>query len=118
MRKFLAVVKHEYKKVVMKWSFVIGTLLLPFLAACFALVPALIFSIKGEPTRIAIVDPTGKIAPRIEENLSADRMMAKARKAAEDSFKDINQSQQEKMKRNAQQFVETFQFVEFPYDPS
>ena len=118
MRKFLAVVKHEYKKVVMKWSFVIGTLLLPFLAACFALVPALIFSIKGEPTRIAIVDPTGKIATRVEENLSVDKMTAKARKAAEDSFNNINESQQEKMKRNAQQFVETFRFIEFPYDPS
>ena len=72
MRKFLAVVKHEYRKVVLKWSFLIGTLLLPFLAACFAVVPAVIFYIKGEPTRIAIVDPTGKIAPRLRGNLSAE----------------------------------------------
>ena len=110
MRKFFAIVRHEYRRVVMKWSFVIGTLLLPFLAACFALVPALIFSIKGEPTRIAVVDPTGKIEIRLKENLSADRMMAKAKKAAEDSFKNIDASQQEKMKANAQQFVETFRF--------
>jgi ABC-2 type transport system permease protein len=112
----LAIVKHEYRKVVLKWSFLIGTLLLPFLAACFAVVPMLIFSIKGEPTRIVIVDPAGKIAPRIEENLSADKMMAKAKKAAEDSFKNIDASQQEKMRSNAQQFVETFQFIELPYD--
>lgn len=116
MRKFLAVVKHEYRKVVLKWSFLIGTLLLPFLAACFAVVPAVIFSIKGEPTRIAIVDPTGKIAPRLRGNLSAEKMMEKARKAAKDSMTDLTASQDEKMKRNAQQFVESFIFVDFPYD--
>ena len=117
MRKFLAVLKHEYKKVVLKWSFLIGTLLLPFLAACFAVVPALIFSIKGEPTRIAIVDPTNKIAPRLKENLSAERMYEKARKAATESLTDVSASQEEKMKRNSQQFVETFLFIDHPYDP-
>jgi ABC-2 type transport system permease protein len=117
MRKFLAVVKHEYRKVVLKWSFLIGTLLLPFLAACFAFVPMLIFSIKGEATRIAVVDPTAKIEPRLKENLSADRMMAKARKATAESFKNIDASQQEKMKANAQQFVETFQFIDYPIKP-
>lgn len=116
MRKFLAVVKHEYKKVVLKWSFLLGTLLLPFLAACFAVVPAIIFSIKGEPTRITVVDPTGKIAARLKENLSAERMMEKARKAARDSMTDLSASQDEKMKRNAEQFVESFIFVDYPYD--
>ncbi|HTH37831.1 MAG TPA: hypothetical protein VL572_07690, partial [Pyrinomonadaceae bacterium] len=86
MYKFLAVVRHEYKKVVLKWSFVIGTLLLPFLAACFAIVPMIIFSFKGEPTRIAVADPTGKLLPRIEQNLSADRLNEKAQKAARDSM--------------------------------
>ena len=71
MRKFLAVVKHEYKKIVLKWSFIIGTLLFPIIAAGFAVVPAIIFSIKGEPTRIAIVDPTGKIAARLKEKHGA-----------------------------------------------
>jgi ABC-2 type transport system permease protein len=112
MSKFLAVVKHEYKKVVLKWSFLIATLLMPFLAACFAVVPAIIFSIKGEPTRIAVVDPAGKIAPRLKENLSADKLMAKAKKAMEDSFKDVSASQEAKMKTNAKTFVESFVFVD------
>ncbi len=73
MRKFLAVVKHEYKKIVLKWTFLVATLLFPVIAAGFAIVPALIFSIKGEPTRLIIVDETGKIAPRIRENLVTDR---------------------------------------------
>ena len=60
MQKFLAVVRHEYKKIVLKWSFLIGTLLFPLLAIGFAIVPAIIFSIKGEPTRIAVVDTNRK----------------------------------------------------------
>ncbi len=112
MRKFLAVVKHEYKKVVLKWSFLIGTLLLPFLAACFAVVPAIIFSLKGEPTRIVVVDPTGKIAPRLKQNLSVEKISAKAEKAARDTLKDISASQEEQMKRNAEQFAQGFVFVE------
>ena len=67
MKKFLAVVKHEYKKIVLKWTFLIATLLFPVLAAAFAVVPALLFSIKGEPTRLVIVDQSGKVAARVKE---------------------------------------------------
>lgn len=113
MRKFLAVVKHEYKKVVLKWSFLIGTLLLPFLALVFTFVPMIIFSLRGEPTRIAIADPTGKILPRLEKNLSADRMMEKAEKAAADSLANIDASQEEKMRNNAAQFMQDFNLVHY-----
>ncbi|CAN5432386.1 ABC transporter permease [soil metagenome] len=113
MKKFLAVVKHEYKKVVLKWSFLIGTLLLPFLAACFAVVPAIIFSLKGEPTRIVIVDPTGKIESRLKANLSADKMEARARRAAEKSFEDLTPSQEEQMKRSTEQFAQGFEFINY-----
>jgi ABC-2 type transport system permease protein len=114
MRKFLAVVRHEYKKLVFKWTFLIGTLLFPVIAAMFMVVPALIFSIKSEPMRIAIVDPTGKIAPRIRQNLSAEKLLEKAEKAGRESFKDFDASQEEKMKRNAQQFGESFIFNDYP----
>lgn len=113
MRKFLAVVKHEYKKIVLKWSFLIGTLLFPIIAAGFAIVPAIIFSIKGEPTRIAIVDSSGKIAPRLRENLSAEKIRAKANQAAKDSMSDINASNEETIKRSAEQFGESFVFTDY-----
>jgi ABC-2 type transport system permease protein len=113
MKKFLAVVKHEYKKVVLKWSFLIGTLLLPFLAACFAVVPAIIFSLKGEPTRIVIVDPTGKIEPRLKANLSTEKMEARARRAAEESMSDVMPSQEEQMKRSTEQFAQGFIFIDY-----
>lgn len=113
MRKFLAVVKHEYKKIVFKWTFLLGTLLFPFIGAMFAIVPAIIFSLKGEPTRIAIVDQSGKIAPRLKANLSPERIADKAQKAAKNAIKDLNTSQEEKLKHNAEQLGESFNFVEF-----
>ena len=114
MRKFLAVVKHEYKKVVLKWSFLIGTLLLPTLALVFTFVPMIIFSLRGEPTRIAVYDPSGKILSRLEKNLSTDRLMEKAKKAAVDSLTQIDASQEEKMRNNAAQFMQDFKLI--PYE--
>lgn len=113
MRKFLAVVKHEYKKIVLKWTFLIGTLLFPVIAAMFAIVPALIFSIEGEPTRIAIVDPTGKIAPRLKENLSPEKLEARAKQAVKDSATDLNAPQEEKLKRDTEQFGKSFVFQDY-----
>jgi len=98
MRKFLAVVRHEYRKVVLRWAFLIGTFLFPVLAAGFGLVPALIFSMKSEVTRIAVVDPSGQILPRLKENLSADVISRQVQEAAKGSLKDVTASQQDRMK--------------------
>jgi ABC-2 type transport system permease protein len=116
MRKFLAVVRHEYKKIVLKWTFLIGTLLFPILGAGFALVPALIFSLKGEPTRIVVVDASSKIEPRLRENLTAERISKKAADAARDSVENMTASQEERMKNGASQLASGFIFV--PYDQS
>jgi len=113
MKKFLAIVKHEYKKIVLKWSFLIGTLLFPVIAAGFAVVPAIIFSIKGEPTRIAVIDREGKITPRLKENLSAEKIAERAKQAAQDSMKNLTPNQEEKMKRDLAQFQDSFKFVDF-----
>lgn len=113
MRKFLAVVKHEYKKIVYKWTFLLGTLLFPILGLGFAVVPAIIFSLKGEATRIVIVDPANKISPRLRANLSPEKIEARARQAAKDQMGDLNPSQEEKMKRGADQLAAGFIFVDY-----
>ncbi|MDQ3043074.1 MAG: ABC transporter permease [Acidobacteriota bacterium] len=115
MRKFLAVVKHEYKKIVLKWSFIIGTLLFPIIAAGFAVVPAIIFSIKGEPTRIAVVDQSGKLSARLKENLSVERMSAKVQQAAKDSLKNFDASQQERLNKSAEQLGASFVFTDYDF---
>lgn len=113
MRKFLAVVKHEYKKVVLKWSFLIGTLLLPTMAVLISVVPLILFSLKGEPSKIAVVDASGKIFPRIEKNLSSERIVQKAKKAAQDSMRQFNASQEEKMRNSAAHFMQDFHLVRY-----
>jgi len=113
MRKFLAVVKHEYKKVVYKWTFLVGTLLFPVLGVTFALVPALIFSLKGEPTRLVIVDPTTRIAPRLKENLSAEKIAAQTQQAAKDAKVDVSASQSDQMKQSGKLIAARFVFVDY-----
>ena len=114
MRKFFAVVRHEFKKIVLKWSFLIGTFLLPLLLGVLAMIPVLIFALKGEPTRVAVADPTGNILPRLEKNLSGERLMEKARQAASEQFKDLSRSQEEAMRNDAAMFMENIALV--PYD--
>jgi ABC-2 type transport system permease protein len=116
MKKFLSVVKHEYKKIVLKWSFLIATLLFPIIAAAFAIVPALIFSIKGDATRVVIVDQSGKLAPRIRENLSSEKMAEKIKQAQTDALKNLPASQEEQLKRSAEQMSESFIFVDYSSD--
>ena len=113
MQKFFAVVKHEYRKIVMKWSFLVGTLLFPVIGLGFAVVPAIIFSMKGEQTRIVVVDPTGKVLPRLKENLSSERMREKAQKAAKETLGDLTASQEEQLKRGADQMPAEFNFIDY-----
>jgi len=68
----------------------------PLIAAGF--VNAAIISLsKGEPTRIAMGDQSGKIA--VEENLSAERMTAKA--VMKDSMKNLDAPTDEKNEKTA-----------------
>lgn len=70
MRKFLAVVKREYIQRVRSKFFVVATILGPVLMAGFTIVPALMFQIKsGGPTRLVIVDQTGKMYDRVAKEI-------------------------------------------------
>ncbi|MBK9766184.1 MAG: hypothetical protein IPP63_03735 [Chloracidobacterium sp.] len=113
MRKFLAVVKHEYKKIVLKWTFLLGTLLFPVIGAGFAVVPALIFSIKGEPTRIVIVDRSNRIGMRIRENLSPEKIAARSDQMVKDAVKEMPVAQPGQMNQSAMQSAASFVFVDY-----
>src|SRR5438105_4992621 len=70
MRKFFAVVKREYIQRVRTKFFVVATILGPVLMAAFTIVPAMMFGIKsGGPTRLAIVDQTGKMYERVAKEI-------------------------------------------------
>lgn len=100
MRKLFAVVKREYIQRVRTKFFVVATILGPLLMVGFTVVPALMFGIKsGGPTRIAIVDQTGKMYARVEQELLSDRSRAnptrKPPSQTQPGFSSTNQTDRE-----------------------
>src|SRR5258708_6590294 len=74
MRKFLAVVKREYVQRVRTKFFIVATVLGPLFMAGFTILPAMMFGIKsGGPTRLAIVDQTGRMYERVAKELTSGK---------------------------------------------
>jgi ABC-2 type transport system permease protein len=74
MRKFLAVVKREYVQRVRTRFFIVATVLGPLFMAGFTILPAMMFGIKsGGPTRLAIVDQTGRMYERVAKELTSGK---------------------------------------------
>src|SRR5437763_2793 len=101
MRKFLAVVKREYVQRVKSRMFLVVTIIAPLMFAIFTVVPALIAGIKaGGPTRIAVVDETGRMYERVRESLLSgsdeDEESAEAQAASA-----VNQNRSDRMRRAA-----------------
>ncbi|MGA9997348.1 MAG: ABC transporter permease [Pyrinomonadaceae bacterium] len=73
MNKFLAVIKREYVQRVRSKMFIVMTVLGPLMMVVFTVVPALIFGIKaGGPTRVAVVDLSGRMYERVRDSLLRD----------------------------------------------
>lgn len=74
MTKFRAVVKREYVQRVRSRMFVIVTVGAPLMFALFTVVPVLIAGIKaGGPTRVAVIDETGRMYSRVRDSLKDAR---------------------------------------------
>ena len=86
MNKMFAVMKREYIQAVRRKSFIIMTLLLPFLMAAMVFLPGLLMSRGMGKKRIAVLDGTGRLAAayaKPNEDPKAEKVDAKeeARKA-------------------------------------
>jgi ABC-2 type transport system permease protein len=118
MLKFLAIVRHEYRKIVLRWSFLIATLLLPTLAAAMAFIPALIFSLDSEPLRLVIVDSQGSLKSRIAGTLSRGPAL-REESVPEGMFgEDLSRDQQNRMRRSAPVSAQRIEVVDVPSDES
>jgi len=75
VNKLLAVIKREYVQRVRTRFFVIATILGPILMSAFTIVPGMMMMMhSGGPTRIAVIDQTGKIYASLAKDLeSGDR---------------------------------------------
>jgi ABC-2 type transport system permease protein len=108
MRKFWAVVKREYFKIVWTKLFIISTLFAPLAMFALSFLPVLFFSIKGNALRMAVIEDDGKIFSRLQENLSTEKQLERMKKVSEDSLKNLNATQDEKMRQTAEQFGGNF----------
>jgi ABC-2 type transport system permease protein len=76
VKKLFAVIKREYIQRVRTKFFVIATILGPLMMAAFTVVPALMFGIRaGGPTRLAIVDQTGKMYTRVALEINSSQAL-------------------------------------------
>src|SRR5437588_6462482 len=74
MRKCFGVVKREYIQRVRTKFFVVATILGPVMMAAFTIVPAFMFGLRsGGPTRLAIVDQTGKMYERVAREIVSSK---------------------------------------------
>src|SRR5690349_18836710 len=99
MRKFVAVIKREYVQRVRSKFFVVATVLGPLMMLMFSVVPVYLANIKaGGPTRIAVVDESGKLYERFRDALlrrSDEDEQGRERSPAAA----MNSNQQDRMKR-------------------
>jgi ABC-2 type transport system permease protein len=117
MRKFLAVIKREYVQRVRTKFFVIATVLGPLVMAGFTIVPALMFSIKaGGPTRIAIVDQTGKMYDRVARELSSGVKPNKGSTPAKPEEPPVRKNPKEEVDEGGKMYQGNFQVEEVRLD--
>jgi ABC-2 type transport system permease protein len=109
MDKLLAIIKREYLQRVRSRMFIVWTILGPLMLVFFSIVPALVFRIKtGEPTRVAVMDQTGKMYERVRSALTDERRVIQEESAESSAVKNINASPQERMRRAGQEITGTY----------
>ena len=60
------IIQREFNERVRKKSFIISTILMPVMVIALMVAPALIMEFsKGEQKRIAVIDPSGLVAPQL-----------------------------------------------------
>jgi ABC-2 type transport system permease protein len=103
MRKLLTVIKREYVQRVRTKFFVIATVLGPVMMLLFTVVPAYLAGIKaGGPTRVAVVDESGKLYERFRDALTLERGEDEEESQQSSPTSQVNSNQQDRMKRTAQ----------------
>lgn len=104
MSKFAAVVKREYVQRVRSRMFLVVTIGAPLMVALFTVVPILIAGIRtGGPTRIAVLDETGRMYERVESALADKGDEDDAARRNQPAAAAMNQNGAERMKQAARE---------------
>ncbi len=94
MRNCFRIAKREFVATVATRAFVIGLLIVPAMIAVIALIgPRLFnfqdFQLQGE---VAVIDPTGRVAPELQKTFNADRIAARRKEEARKILDNVPQS--------------------------
>jgi ABC-2 type transport system permease protein len=117
MTKFLAILKREYMTRVRTKMFVVATVLGPLMILLFTVVPALIFSLKaGGPTRVAVVDESGKLYERVRGSLLNEREDAGSAQAEKPVMPAPNANTQDRMRQAGEAVKATFDVRPVPFE--
>lgn len=114
MGKFIAIVRHEYRKIVLRWSFLVATLLLPTLGLGMAFIPAFIFSLDSAPLRLVIVDSNGSIGQRVAETLGRRPTVREGDLPKEVFGEDLSPDQRERIRRSVPSGAQQIEVVDMP----
>ena len=102
MRKFFAVIKREYIQRVRTKFFIVATVLGPVMMLLFTVVPAYLAGIKaGGPTRIAVVDESGKLYEPFRNALVTESDDDDENSQSNSAASQVNSNRQEQMERTA-----------------
>ncbi len=117
MIKFFAVIKREYIQRVRTKFFVVATILGPVIMASFVVLPMLLASIQtGGPTRLAVIDESGKVYERFRDALNRPRGEDEEQPAKVSPAQAVNANQQDRMKQTAQASEPGFAVEQFSLD--
>ncbi len=116
MGKLLAVIKREYVQRVRSKMFIVITVLGPIMLAVFTVVPGLLLSKKiGGPTRLAIVDQTGRLSDRVRDTILRDR--DETPKSSQASpVESINANMNDRAKQMSELAKQTYQIEQVKLD--
>ena len=112
MRKFLAVVKREYLKIVWSKAFILSTLFIPLAGLIFSFVPILMMTIEGDATHLVIIDQSGKMGETVARTLIESRGFA-LDDDERDALDQISVSQQEQIKETSKRMKAQFVVEKF-----
>ncbi len=113
MRKFLAVVKREYLKIVWSKTFILSTLFIPLAGLIFSFVPLLMMTIEGDATHLVIIDQSGKMSETVAKMLTENQDFAPDDENETEPLAQINTSQQDKIKEASQKIKAQFVVEDF-----
>ena len=109
MNKLLTIIKKEYLKLVRTKMFIVATVLGPLMLFAFSVVPALVFRIKTDATRIAIVDQTGKMSERVRARILREQREENEPSASDqDMMKSLGETPDERMKKAGAQALGSY----------